>query len=116
MRIIIIISLLFCNSINAEWIQYHYKTLWYDDERVSFEESYVYIWTRIQFRNKGSSRLVYSKINCEEYTHQTLNYTNYNGTNWVWVLGENDKPSEIKYIKLNSHHETLANIFCVQVK
>ncbi len=95
-KLIIIISLLFCSSVSAEWVLLGTKNgnkVWYEDERIKVKGDNAYVWSRSSYpiAIKGyKSNERYDKINCEIYSYRNLqltwfmdSYWNYNAFNTV---------------------------------
>ena len=52
-KLLIIISLLFCSSVSAEWVYFATNPLgskfWYEDERIRVRGDNVFVWERTRF-------------------------------------------------------------------
>ena len=97
-KLIIIISLLFCSSVSAEWVFFLESKSgvmnWYEDKRIRVRGDNVLVWSRTRYpENKkiggevGSST-AYNEINCNEYSYQYLQvhfYADFECVAWLRV-------------------------------
>ena len=87
-KLIIIISLLFCSSVSAEWVLLGTKNgnkVWHEDERIKVKGDNAYVWSRSSYPiaisgYKSNER--YDKINCEIYSYRNLQLTWFMDSDW----------------------------------
>ena len=120
-KLLIIIGLLFCSSVSAEWVLYYESAsygdkYWYEDKRIRVRGDNVFVWTRTKNKEKtrgliGSAQ-TYFKINCDEYSYQFLQHTFYSDFEWTNSSASDTEPSDKTFIPPNSSIEVLADIVC----
>ena len=110
--------LLFSNSVNSNWILY-YKSSSGDEycynSNIKTFGDLKYIWFREKFtkvEHEVRSIQSYIKIDCVEFSYQSLSRTLFRDQNWTDKIVYNNEPYDKYYIKLNTEIEILANIIC----
>ena len=88
-KLLIIISLLLCSSVSAEWVLYHESSsgdkFWYEDERIKVRGDNAYVWSRSSYpiAIKGyKSNERYDKIDCKIYSYSNLQLTWFMDSDW----------------------------------
>ena len=119
---ILVITLLFCSSLNAEWIFYAETDLneriklksWYDNKRIEVKEENVFVWERRKSLNPKIkfSQEYYLKLNCSEWSMKKLKFVHFSDDNWTNINDKSEIPSSKEFISSRSSIQKLAEIVC----
>ena len=91
-NLLIILSLLFCSSVSAEWVNYANSkdgyNKWFYETEVRKRGGNVFVWYGYKLisvipNEPGKSWKSYSKINCDEYSIKSLQEIMYMDGNWT---------------------------------
>ena len=124
-KLLIIISLLFCSSVSAEWVLYHESSsgdkFWYEDERIKVRGDNAYVWSRSSYpiAIKGyKSNERYDKINCEIYSYKNLQLTWFMDSDWNYnsfkTVGDGEYDVMIPQSK--NFMRVLADMVCKEMR
>jgi hypothetical protein len=104
----------------AEWVEYSKRAngdvFFFDDARVKKIGKQIHVWNRVRYKSSlmgAFSYQGYVKIDCDEYSQTTMQYTFFSDKDWnepAMVTNTREQPR--KPINTNSAIESLAKILC----